>query len=293
VFVLYDAARAVITGSIVSGIIAVLWLVFRAYHNHRISTSQVYASRHRRARLLVSAPAFVLVVALLLGCLTWFIGQTRVSKTTVGDLVDQGRTTNEAGLRTEAEVFRTTVSTTVYYRLPGNSPVANWLNQIGRYLLHENEDVDVQVAEYGYIDFATARSAAATIDQNSRTITVELPTPTVRTYIYSVSGVRFSEGPLNALGTAVKAAVAAILHQPIVSLNISGELQAAETNITRNANPAEIFGCGKNDIEQQLAGIFGSLPQYRGWLVVVQFPGTRSIPDSRCQALQNQLVHSS
>lgn len=292
-FVLYDAARAVMTGSIVSGIIAVLWLVFRAYHNHRISTSQVYASRHRRARLLVSAPAFVLVVALLLGCLTWFIGQTRVSKTTVGDLVDQGRTTNEAGLRTEAEVFRTTVSTTVYYRLPGNSPVANWLNQIGRYLLHENEDVDVQVAEYGYIDFATARSAAATIDQNSRTITVELPTPTVRTYIYSVSGVRFSEGPLNALGTAVKAAVAAILHQPIVSLNISGELQAAETSITRNANPAEIFGCGKNDIEQQLAGIFGSLPQYRGWLVVVQFPGTRSIPDSRCQALQNQLVHSS
>jgi len=292
-FVLYDAAHAVMIGSIVSGFIAVLWLVFRAYHNHRISTSQLYASRHRRARLLVSAPALVLAVALLLGGLTWFIGQTRVSKTTVGHLVDQGRTTNEAGLRTEAEIFRTTVSTTVYYRLPGNSPVANWLNQIGRYLLHENEDVDVQVAEYGYTDFATARSAAATIDQNSRTITVELPTPTVRTYIYSVSGVRFSEGPLNALGTAVKAAVAAILHKPIVSLNISDELQAAETNITRHANPVEIFGCGKNDIEQQLAGIFGSLPQYRGWLVVVQFPGTRSVPDSRFQALQNQLVHSS
>ena len=137
-FVLYDAAHAVMIGSIVSGVIAVLWLVFRAYHNYRISTSQLYASRHRRARLLVSAPALVLVVALLLGGLTWFIGQTRVSKTTVGALVDQGRTTNEAGLRTEAEVFRTTVSTTVYYRLPGNSPVANWVNQIGKYLLHEN-----------------------------------------------------------------------------------------------------------------------------------------------------------
>ena len=145
-FVLYDAAHAVMIGSIVSGVIAVLWLVFRAYHNYRISTSQLYASRHRRARLLVSAPALVLVVALLSGGLTWFIGQTRVSKTTVGALVDQGRTTNEAGLRTEAEVFRTTVSTTVYYRLPGNSPVANWVNQIGKYLLHENVDVDVQVA---------------------------------------------------------------------------------------------------------------------------------------------------
>jgi hypothetical protein len=42
----------------------------------------------------------------------------------------------------------------VYYRLPGNSPVANWVNQIGKYLLHENVDVDVQVAEYGYIDTA-------------------------------------------------------------------------------------------------------------------------------------------
>jgi hypothetical protein len=280
-------------GSIVSGVIAVLWLVFRAYRNYRISTSQLYASRHRRARLLVSAPALVLVVALLLGGLTWFIGQTRVSKTTVGALVDQGRTTNEAGLRTEAEVFRTTVSTTVYYRLPGNSPVANWVNQIGKYLLHENVDVDVQVAEYGYIDFATTRSAAATIDQNSRTVTVELPTPTVRTYIYSVGSVRLSEGPLNAFGTAVKAVVAAILHKPIVSVNISEELQAAETNVARTANPSEIFGCGKNEIEQQLAGIFGSLPQYRGWLVVVQFSGTRSVPDSRCQALQNQLVHSS
>jgi hypothetical protein len=281
------------TGSIVAGVMAMLWLLFRAYRNYCISTNKVHASRHRRARLLVSAPSLVLVVALLIGALSWLIGQTRISRTTVGAILDQGRTLNEAGLRTEAEVFRTTVSTTVYYKLPGDSPVVSWLNQAAKDLLYEKEDADIQVAEYGYINFATARSAAATIDPESRTITVDLPTPTVRTYIYSVGEVRFSEGPLNAIGTAVKAVLAAILHKPIVSMDISGELQTAQSSIIKGASPVEIFGCGKNEIEQQLAGIFDSLPQYRGWAVVVQFPGMRSIPESRCQALQNRLVHTS
>jgi len=293
VFYLYGAAHALMVGSIVAGVVAVLWLVFRACHNYFIWSNQLYASRHRRARLLVSAPSFVLVVALFFAGLTWFIGQTRVSRTTVGAIADQGRTLNEAGLRTEAEVFGTTVSTIVYYRLPVDSPVVNWLNQTAKYLVHEKKDVDVQVAEYGYINFTAARSATATIDRGSRTITVELPTPTVRTYIYSVGTVRFSEGPLNAIGTMVKAPFAAILGKPIVSVNISGELQAAQHAIDRRGNPVEIFGCGKNEIEQQLTGIFGSLPQYRGWPVVVQFPGMRSVPEGRCQALQNQFVHSS
>ena len=46
-------------------------------------------------------------------------------------------------------------------------------------------------------------------------------------------------------------------------------------------------------MEQELAGIFGSLPQYRGWAVVVQYSGMRSVPESQCQALQNRLVHTS
>jgi hypothetical protein len=90
----------------------------------------------------------------------------------------------------------------VYYRLPGGSPAVNWLNQTAKYLVHEKKDVDVRVAEYGYLNFATARSAKAMIHRGSRTITVELPTPAVRTYIYSVGEVRFSEGLLNAIGTA-------------------------------------------------------------------------------------------
>jgi hypothetical protein len=277
VFVLYDAAHAFMIASVVVGVLAVLWLAFRAYHNYRISTDQPYASRHRHARLLISAPSVVLVVALFLGGVAWFIGQTRVTKTTVGTLVDQGRTSGEAGLRTEAEVYKTTVSTTVYYRLPGNSPTANFLNKIGQYLLHQDDDVDVQVAEYGYLDFATARSAAAT----------------AKTYIYSVGAVKFTEGPLSALGTALESEFAAILHKPIVSVNISGQLQDAENNVSKNANPAEVFGCGKNEMQQQLAGIFGSLPQYRNWSVVVDFPGMRSVPESQCQALQSQLVNSS
>jgi hypothetical protein len=238
-------------------------------------------------------PSLVLAIALLLSGLSWFIGETRVSRTTVGAIVDQGRTLNEAGLRTEAEVFRTTVSTIVYYKLPGDSPVISWLNQAAKDLLYEKEDADIQVAEYGYINFETARSAPATIDPDSRTITVELPTPVVRTYIYSVGDVKFSEGPLNAIGTAMKAAFAAILHKPIVSMDISGELQTAQRSIVKRASQNEIFGCGKNEIEQQLAGIFGSLPQYRGWAVAVQFPGMRSIPESRCHVLQNRLVHTS
>lgn len=292
-FMAYGAAHALMIGSMVAGVLAVLWLVFRACHNYLVSTNELYASQHRRARLLVSAPAFVLVVALLFSGLTWFIGQTRVSRTTVGAIVDQGRTLNEAGLRTESEVFGTTVTTIVYYRLPIDTPVVSWFNQAGKYLVHEKKDVDVQVAEYGYINFAAARSATATIDRGSRTITVQLPTPTARTYIYSVGQVRVSEGPLNAIGTMLKAPIAAILGKPVVSVNISGELQAAQSAVTAKANPVEIFGCGKNEIEQQLAGIFGSLPQYRGWPVVVQFPGMRSVPEGQCQALQNRLVGSS
>ncbi len=292
-FVLYGAAHALMTGSIAAMAVAVLWLVFRGYHNYRMAANQAYAQRHRRARLLFSAPSFVLVVALLLGGLSLFIGQTRISRTTVGALVDQGRTLNQAGLRTEAEVFQTTASTEVYYRLPGDSPVIKTLNQAAKSIIYEKTDVDVQVAEYGYISFATARSAAATIDPNSRTITVELPTPTVRTYIYSVGNVSLSEGPLNAIGTMVKAMFAAILHQPIASMNISGELQAARSAVAGKTNPAEIFGCGKYELEQQLAGIFASLPQYRGWSVVAQYSDMRTVPDSRCQALQNRLVHTS
>jgi hypothetical protein len=122
-------------------------------------------------------PSLVLAIALLLSGLSWLIGETRVSRTTVGAIVDQGRTLNEAGLRTEAEVFRTTVSTIVYYKLPGDSPVISWLNQAAKDLLYEKEDADIQVAEYGYINFETARSAPATIDPDSRTITVELQFP--------------------------------------------------------------------------------------------------------------------
>jgi hypothetical protein len=91
----------------------------------------------------------------------------------------------------------------------------------------------------------------------------------------------------------VKAPFAAILGKPIVSVNISSELQAAQRATDGRSNPVEIFGCGKNEIEQQLTGIFGSLPQYRGWPVVVQFPGMRSVPEGRCQVLQSQFVHSS
>ena len=282
-FVLYGAAHALMIGSIAAGAVAMLWLVFRA----------VYARRHRKARLLVSAPSLVLVVALLLGGLAWFIGQTRISRTTVGALIDQGRTLNQAGLQTEAEVFHITVSTVVYYRLPGDSTVISRLNQAAKYLIYEKEDVDVQVAEYGYINFATARSATATIDRGSRTITVELPTPAVRTYIYSVGKVSISEGPLNAIATMVKAAFAAIMHKPVVSTDISSELQAARSAIGGRGNSVEIFGCGKNEMEQQLAGIFASLPQYRGWAVVAQYSGMRSVPESQCQALQNRLVHTS
>ena len=83
-FVLYGAAHALMIGSIAAGAVAVLWLVFRGYHNARMAANQAYARRHRRARLLFSAPSFVLVVALLLGGLSWFIGQTRI-------LEDNGR----------------------------------------------------------------------------------------------------------------------------------------------------------------------------------------------------------
>ena len=68
-FVLYGAAHALMIGSIIAGIIAALWLIFRACNNYRISTDQPYASRHRRARVLVSAPSLSGIPVVLL--VTW------------------------------------------------------------------------------------------------------------------------------------------------------------------------------------------------------------------------------
>ena len=73
--VLYGAAHALMTGSMVAGVMAMFWLLFRAYHNYCILTNKVYANRHRRARLLVSAPSLVLVAALFIGALSWLIGR--------------------------------------------------------------------------------------------------------------------------------------------------------------------------------------------------------------------------
>lgn len=289
--VVYGAAHALWIGSIAAAAVAAAWLAGRAWRNYRIWPDQPFA-RRRRARLLLSVPSFVLVAAIVVGSVAWFIGLTRVTTTTVGSLLDQGRTTNQAGLRTEAELYQTTVTTTVYYRLPGGSPVTDFMNQVGHYLLHQNQSVGVQVAEYGLVDFATAKSATATVDASQHTITVQLPTPTAQTYIYSVGNVTFAEGPLNAIGTAVRATFAALLHEPLVNVNVSGELTAAQNAVAKAANPAEIYGCGKNEMEQQLAAIFGTVPQYRGWKVVVQFPGMRTVPESQCQALQARLVHS-
>ena len=292
-FLLYDTAHAILIASVVVGALAVFWLAFRAYQNYRISADQLYADRHRRERLLLSVPSVVLVIALFFGCVAWFIGQTRVSKTTVGALVDQGRTSGQAGLRTEAEVYKTTVETTVYYRLPGDSSTADFVNKIGQYLLHQDDPVDVQVAEYGYVDFATARSATATIDKGRHTITVELPTPTAQTYIYSVGSVQFTEGPLNALGTAIEVRIRLYIAPANRQRERQRPAAGREKRVSKTASPAEIFGCGKNEMEQQLAGIFGSLPQYRDWNVVVEFPGMRTVPASQCQALQARLVNSS
>jgi hypothetical protein len=291
VSVVYGAAHVLWIGSIVAAAIAAGWLILRVWRNYRIWPDQAFA-RRRRARLLFSVPSLVLVAAIVVGSAAWFIGLTRVTTTTVGSLLDQGRTSNQAGLRTEAEVYQTTVTTTVYYRLPGNSPVTDFVNQIGQYLLHQDQSVGVQVAEYGLVDFATARSATATVDAGRHTITVALPTPTAQTYIYSVGSVKFAEGPLNAIGTAVRATFAALLHEPLVSVNVSSELTAAQNAVAKAANPAEIYGCGKNEMEQQLAGIFGTVPQYRGWTVSVQFPGMRTVPESQCQALAARLVRS-
>lgn len=110
---------------------------------------------------------------------------------------------------------------------------------------------------------------------------------------YSVHTVKVEKGLLNALGTAFKSAFGSILGQPIVSVDISGELAAAQKMVAANANRSEIFGCGKNEIEQQLQGIFRTIPQYHGYVLVVEFPGMQTVPASRCQALQKRLVTAS
>jgi hypothetical protein len=288
---LYGVAHAALILGIVGACSGAIWFGWVLWYNHTVRTEPGPGRRRRRLRWRLPI-ALLLAAALLIGFGS-YLGQTRVSVTTVGALFNQGRTEDQAGLRTEAEIYKTTVATTVYFKLlPGGTPSSNLINKVTKYLTEETTDVDVEVGVYGLVNLAAAQASPAVINQSARSITVNLPKPTEETYIYSVGGVRITQGPLRALATAVEAAVASIVGRPIVSTDISGQLAAAQKSLARSANQAEVYGCGSIEMARQLAGLFASLPQYRGWSVGVDLGGLQPESASVCSKLQKQLAWS-
>jgi hypothetical protein len=243
----------------------------------------------RQPRQQVLAPAIILVVtgALFLGSL--FFLRTRVETVDLNSIKAVGLEVGHDGLRTNALVYNTQVSVTAALKAPG------FLGHVTSYLVHKTTDVNAQVAVYGLIDFSTVDAKVATVDRKARTITLSLPNPEIgrnTTYISAVNGVQEKEGPVTALTTGISGFIGSLFHLPVVSVNTKPELALAEARGLKSAEHSSALAtCGKEEIVQQLTGIFHLVPAYQGYTVIVHWPVP---PDKKidCAALQSDFLRS-
>ena len=290
---LYSLASAALTLGITLTVVMALIVGYIAYHN--VGLDPVTEGRPRRKWSWRTPLAILIVGALLIGLGAYF-SRVEVTQTTLGALGDQGRTTGLEGFTTEEELYQQPVTETASLQVPGVSP-NSLINKAIKYFGQEKTTVNVEVGIYGLVNFKTkaAQNARTMINPATHTITVNLPTPTKEKTVYSVADVKVTQGLGRAIGTFLIGVVKSLIGKPIISTNIASEVNKAEAAAAARANPAEVYGCGRLEIQQQLAALFGTIPQYKGWAVIVNFPGMRSVPQSVCAALQakGRLVTSS
>ncbi len=240
-----------------------------------------------RERILAPALIFVLTGALCLG--SFFFLRTRVETIRLNTIRQVGLEVGHDGLRTNALIYDTQVSVTAALKAPG------FLGHITSYLVHKTTDVNTQVAVYGLIDFTTVDAKVATVNRQARTITLSLPDPEIgknTTYISAVNGVQEKEGPVTAIATGISGFVGSLFHLPVVSVNTTPELALAEARALKDAQASPALAtCGKEEIVQQLTGIFHLVPAYEGYTVIVHWPVP---PDKKidCAALQSDFLHN-
>jgi hypothetical protein len=237
----------------------------------------------------------VVIIAGAVCIASWLFLGTRVQQISLGSIKQLGLESNHAGLRTNALIYDVPVSVTASWKpIPSVIPGSGLVNRGVGALIHKTVTVDAQVAVYGLIDFTAIAHKEATVNRQTRVITLTLPDPTVSsdtTYVWSVAGVAERTGLLTAVEQSLVSPFEALFHQAQISFNEQPELSAAESAALAKAKTSTVLSsCGKQEIAQQLTDAFHLTPAYAGYTVRVTWP-TPPAPGVNCTALQQQLGH--
>ncbi len=242
-----------------------------------LALAAIAARLRKRPRGLILGPLCVLVSAAIMCAGAFVFSGTRVQQVSLNGIKQLGLETHHAGLRTNALIYEVQASTSVTLRLlPPTSGLSDALDHVIASLVQETTTVEAKVAVYGLIDFAALTSRSATVNRQTRTITVSLPNPEIgpdTTYIASVSGVQVREGPLYALAKGLAGVLDSLLRRPVVSLSAQPALAKAETVALAQARQSPALeACGRQEIAQQLTHIFQLTPQYKDYRLSVIWP---------------------
>ena len=220
-----------------------------------------------------------------------FLG-TRVQQVTLGSITQLGLEKNHAGLRTDAEVYGVPVTVTASW-----CPLPSFVAGCGvvRDLDHKSTTVQSKIAVYGLIDFTKLAGKKATVNRQTKTITLSLPNPEVgsnTTYIVSVDGIQQRSGVLNAIAQGLVGPFEALFHHPNLTLNTAPELAKAESAaLAMGQRSTVLSSCGKQEITRQLTAAFDLTPAYAGYTVDVTWPQPPA-PGVNCAAMQRQLANN-
>jgi len=243
----------------------------------------------KRPRGLILGPLCVLVSAAVICAGAFVFSGTRVQQVSLNSIKQVGLETHHAGLRTNALLYQVQATASVTLRLlPSTGTLGDSLNHVIASLVHETITVDAKVAVYGLINFATLTSRSATVNRQTRTITVSLPDPEIgpdTTYIASVSAVQVREGALYAVAKGLMGVFDSLLHRPAVSFSAQPALTKAEAVALAQARQSQALeACGRQEITQQLTRIFQVTPQYQAYRLSVIWP-TATPSGVNCAAL--------
>ncbi len=273
------------TGIRVSGLIGMLsaayavaqWAEYVCGAVALLALAAIATRLRKRPRGLILGPLCVLVSAAVICAAAFVFSGTRVQQVSLNSIKQVGLETHHAGLRTNALIYEVRATTSVTPRLlPPTGALSDTLNHVIASLAQETITVDAKVAVYGLINFATLTSRSATVNRQTRTVTVSLPDPEIgpdTTYIASVSGVQVRGGPLYAVAKGLAGVVDSLFHRPVVSFSAQPALTKAETVAVAQARQSQALeACGRQEITQQVTHIFQLTPQYKDYRLSVTWP---------------------
>jgi hypothetical protein len=220
-----------------------------------------------------------------------FLG-TRVQQVTLGSITQLGLEKNHAGLRSNAVVYGVPVSVTASW-----CPLPSFVAGCGvvRNLDHKTTTVQSKIAVYGLIDFTKLAGEKATVNRQTKVITLSLPNPEVgpnTTYIESVDGIQQRSGVVSAVAQSLIGPFEALFHHANLTLNTAPELAKAQAAaLAEGQRSVVLSSCGKREIAQQLTAAFDLTPAYAGYTVDVTWPQPPAA-GVNCAGMQRRLANS-